>query len=583
MSEQLVTNVFVLTSKPGIKRDGTPLDNEYYTDGQWVRFQRGRPKKMGGFRSMSDFLTGPIRNVYVDARSVANTAHTFSPWGIQQLTFDFNGAGAGVIDRTPAGLAYNANYNWQSDAMFNSGGGGLPVLIAASAPDLDNIANESNGGVYSGGIADATAFTALDDGTNPISVSGGCCVLQPFLFVYGNNGLIKNSNANNITGASGWSGTNANTANVAGCKIVKGLPVRGGGQSPAGLFWGLDVLIRVSYVGGTALWAYDPLGSISIASKSGVIEYDNIYYWPGLDRFYAYTGVIQELPCALSQNFFFDNLNYTQAQKIWCIKVPRFGEIWWFFPTGTATECDHVLIFNVRENTWYDSALARTAGRPADVFRYPVMAGGEPTATVLLTYTAVTGTFNTNEVVTGGTSGATGRIVRILGGQLNLTDASGTFANGETITGASGATGTVTAVPQSQELDTLWQHEVGYDRVKGASFTAIPSYFETSNFQLATGGPTQDVPQGATNQVRLTKVEPDFLSAGTLQLTVRGQAYAQAPVQDGGVIPFDDTTTYLATREQRRQMSLRVESNEVGGFYEGGRTLLHVEPGDERA
>lgn len=577
------TNIFSLQGRPGIKRDGTDLDNEFFLDGQWVRWQRGRPKKMGGYRAMSSVMTGPMRNVLVDARASGNTAHVFSSWGIEQLSFDFDGAGAGVVDRTPAGLAYNVNRNWQSDSMYQNGGGGFPVVVAAAAPNLDSVSSDVTAGVYSGDVSAATAFTQIADGAGNILVSGGCVVLQPFLFVYGSNGLIRNSNANDFSVATGWSGVNANTGNFSGSKIVKGLPVRGGTQTPAGLFWALDSLIRVSYIGGTALWKYDPVGAITVLSSSAMIEYDGVFYWPGSDRFYAYTGVVQELPNDMNLNYFYDNLNYAAAQRVWAQKVPRYGEIWWFYPSGTNTECDKAIIYNVREKTWYDAALVRSAGAPAQVFRFPVQGGGDALATTYATYTAGAGTLNNNEVVTGGTSGAVGTIVRLLPGKINLVITSGTFVNGEVVTGTSGATGTLTSVPATQELNTLWQHEYGWDQVKSTEVTAIQAYFETSNFQWATGGPAQDAPQGATNNTRLTKFEPDFLSAGALTLTVRGRKYAQAAAIDGTPYPFTEDTEYIPTRDQARLMSLKLESNVAGGYFEGGRNLMTIEPGDERA
>jgi hypothetical protein len=36
-------------------------------------------------------------------------------------------------------------------------------------------------------------------------------------------------------------------------------------------------------------------------------------------------------------------------------------------------------------------------------------------------------------------------------------------------------------------------------------------------------------------------------------------------------------------REQRRMIRLRFNSNEVDGFYEMGRVILHTEPGDIRS
>jgi hypothetical protein len=109
---------------------------------------------------------------------------------------------------------------------------------------------------------------------------------------------------------------------------VKGLPVRGGANNPAGLFWALDSLLRVSFVGGTRLWTYDTISDdISVLSKHSMIEYSNIYYWVGVDKFYMYSGVVQELPNEMNANFFFDNVNMNHRQKVWVLKVPRFGEM----------------------------------------------------------------------------------------------------------------------------------------------------------------------------------------------------------------------------------------------------------------
>jgi hypothetical protein len=70
-------------------------------------------------------------------------------------------------------------------------------------------------------------------------------VLHPYVFVYGDNGLIKNCVAGNPFD---WNGADANETNVASTKIVKGLPVRGGSNAPSGLFWALDSLnSRQSY------------------------------------------------------------------------------------------------------------------------------------------------------------------------------------------------------------------------------------------------------------------------------------------------------------------------------------------------
>lgn len=580
--------LFQINSQPGIKRDGTELDGQNYQAGQWVRFQRGRPRKIGGYRDISDVLNGPIRSALVDSRGGQNTLHTFSPWGVQQLQFSNTGAGGLVADRTPAAFVTNANYTWTADTMFSGGGSNYVAIIASSTPDLNDIASDTTGGIYAGNVGATAILVKIQDGVGDIVVSGGVVVLNPFLFVYGSNGLIRNSNANDFSTATGWTtgGANyANTANVAGSKIVRGLPMRGGTQAPAGLFWALDELIRVTFVGGTALWRYDTLSAqTSILSKNSVIEYDGIYYWCGVDRFLMYTGVVQEVPNQLNINWFFDNLNFAQRNKVWAIKVPRFGEIWWFYPRGSATECTHAIILNVREGTWYDLACERTAGHEASTFHYPLMAGGEDSqASTVLTYAVVAGVFNIGDTVVGGTSGATGVIRRRAAGILNVINATGTFVNGEGITGSpSGATGTLTADPFSQQLDVAWQQEFGYDKIHGQSVTAIQSYFDTSNIGYPIGGPVENLPAGYNYQTRVTRMEPDFNQVGDMNFYVVGKSYPNSPEEISAPYVFSTSTEHLDMKEQRRELYVRFESNTQGGSFETGKVLLTIERGDVR-
>jgi hypothetical protein len=194
-------------------------------------------------------------------------------------------------------------------------------------------------------------------------VSGGACVLYPFLFVYGNNGFIANNNVDPTYGSQtldDWNGPLANRVNMSAGKIVKGMPVRGGTNSPSGLFWATDSLIRVSFTGDpNQYWKYDILSSqTSIMSSNAVVEMDGLYYWMGVDRFYAYNGTVNVLPNDKNVNWLFDNLNYTQRQKVWATKVPRYNEIWFFYPRGQATECTDAIIFNTKDKLWYDAGQA---------------------------------------------------------------------------------------------------------------------------------------------------------------------------------------------------------------------------------
>ena len=453
----MTQKVFALDTKPGVQRDGTIFDKQFYNDGRWVRFQRGRPRKMGGYRVISDQLTGPSRGIWVNAQNAFNYIFSGYNNGLQVLTIDDNGIGAGINNFTLSNFTASNLNLWQFDGFYDVAGAGVQSLLAHPGQNLASVDNDFNTPVLIGNINGTTmsqigTFTATITSTgtavvtipalnpligagqtitgtsippnttvvsvsttnitlssvipagvivatfsNNITVSGGVVSLHPYVFVYGNNGLIQNCAAGN---AQDWVSADANAVNVATGKIVQGLPVRGGSNAPSGLFWSLDSLVRVSYIGGAGsppqYWRYDIISSqSSILSSQSAIEYDGVYYWCGVDRFLMYNGVVKEIPNNMNQNYFFDNLNYAQRQKVWVSKVPRFGEVWWFYPRGDATECTDAIVYNTRENIWYDAGQAlgarRSAGYFSQVFHYPVQANWDtsPAATVF------TSSFNT--------------------------------------------------------------------------------------------------------------------------------------------------------------------------------------------
>lgn len=148
---------------------------------------------------------------------------------------------------------------------------------------MDDIGNSTTSPIYLGLVTDSGALvegSTLSVAAELNNVSGGIVAIGPYLFTYGSNGKIAYSDINDFTAAT--------EANVTQQKIVKGFPLRGGGAGPAGLFWSLDSLIRATFIQDATApdFQFDTLATdISILSSQGIVEYDGIFYWPGVDRF----------------------------------------------------------------------------------------------------------------------------------------------------------------------------------------------------------------------------------------------------------------------------------------------------------
>ena len=603
------TSTVILRSQPGIKRDGTKFDGEFYTDGQWVRFQRGLPRKIGGYRVVANYLTEVSRGFSTFTQQSLVYCHSGGSTTLERFYIDSSANSSLLLDRTPvavaatgtvtltggaagsvssikvndveimdspvafttdlattaAGIAANINtktstpdYSATSDGavititaddtgMYQNGftvvvtsttitteatdmAGGSDALIESSdnewdfdyqydssseanyiiahvAPNLGIANNDEGGQIFYGSVTGTDPLTSiqLPSGAN---CTGGVVALHPYLMYYGTAGIIGWSKPGEPTNLIALD-EGAGVARVWGQKIVKGLPLRG--SAPSGIFWAWDAVIRATFVGSPTYWQFDVVASdCSIISANAVVDYDGVFYWAGVDRFLMYNGVVREVPNQLNLNWFFDGLNKDQQSKVFAVKVPRYGEIWWCYPRGEATECSHAVVYNTRENTWYDTELpanGRTNGVHNNLFAAPIM----------------TGAYEQN------------------GNYL------------------------------------VWLHEQGVDEINGSHIEPILSYFETADIS--------SVAQGSNQWIRVNRVEPDFIQKGPMTLQVTGRANPRASEVYSEMFSFpahadnvQQQTVML--KEQRRELRFRFESNAVGGDYQMGQIIGHIGPSD---
>lgn len=571
-----IQKVYQITSLPGIKRDGTVLDGDNFTGGQWVRFNRGRARKMGGYQEVNSPLPGTIRAMQVWSRGGLNALVTACASGITQSNVDNSGGAGTTYDRTPVGFT-TLDGCWTMDNLYDEAAGSEnTILVAHRNNALDDIDEQTDYPVYWGVISDTTPLQAISG----LSVSGGIVAIAPYLVYYGSNGQVGWSDVNQPqTLNSGDAGQDR----VTGSKIVKGLPLRAS-SGPACILWSLDSVIRMDWVGGDAIFRFSTLSNqSSILSQNSAIEYDGDYFWVGVDRFMAYSGgKVQELPNQMNKNWFFDNLNFDQRQKVWATKVPRFGEIIWFFPFGDSEECTNAVVFNILEKTWYDFELSRSAGYYSQVFRYPTWCGTSSTGLVRVVLSTLTGAFEVGDSVVLSRSLSAGTVyvkedTDTILVKLNNPDTE----PGDIMTNLSqSGSGTVDSIVV---IDSAYIHEKGKNSVLSNSESAINSYIETSDFGYPTGGSQPNGIEGLNRWTRLIRVEPDFIMSGDMTMQVIGREFAQQDDTASSEFTFSSSTGKIDVREQRRQIRLKFSSNTLGGHFEMGRVILHIEPGDIRS
>ena len=391
---------------PGFHRDATTFSAVRAVDGQHVRWFNGRLRKIGGYTAGATQPNGVVRHLDLFWSGTTGYVHSFDDGGISRMTITPAGVLSAVTARTPAGFTISSNNNWQSAVMYDAASA-ANLLLAHCTENLNDPGDGTSRPIYTAEVTNTPVLT-----TTGISVDGGICVLQPYAFGYGSSGSIQWSDANRPTT---WAGGDAGNARIAASKIVRGFPmfdadyVAGGGSGATGTFWSLDSVMAARYIGGTVIFRFQTMNEdeISVLSSNAIAKLDGNFYWPGVDCFYVFAnGKTQRLPNDSNIDWFFENLNFTHRQKVWCALVRRWGEIWWHFPYDTATECSRALIFNAHEtartgkHVWYDTTIARAAGDRPAVFRWPLWANTGDPATL---YRHEVGT---NDVDTAGASTA---------------------------------------------------------------------------------------------------------------------------------------------------------------------------------
>ena len=111
-----------------------------------------------------------------------------------------------------------------------------------------------------------------------------------------------------------------------------------------------SAIYSLQYLGLPAVWGSQILGdNISIVSQNAAIVASGRVFWMGIDKFYVYDGRVNTLNCDL-RKYIYQDINLGQRQQIFCGTNEGFNEVWWFYCSENSTAIDRYVVYNYVEN-----------------------------------------------------------------------------------------------------------------------------------------------------------------------------------------------------------------------------------------
>ena len=172
-----------------------------------------------------------------------------------------------------------------------------------------------------------------------------------------------------------WTPTTTNTAGSlkigSGSRFVTALQTK-----REILVWTDTSLHSMTFIGPPFTFGIQQLASnITIIGPNAAVAVEDTVFWMGRDNFYVYNGATSQLPCNVKEKVFFD-FNTDEEDKVFAGVNSNFNEIWWFYPSASATENDSYVVYNYGEKLWYYGTLSRTAWLDRGIKEFPIATGG---------------------------------------------------------------------------------------------------------------------------------------------------------------------------------------------------------------
>jgi hypothetical protein len=351
------------------------------------------------------------------------------------------------------------------------------------------------------------------------------------------------------------------------------------------------------YIGPPYVYSFQRVGtSCGIISRRAAADVDMGVFWMGNGGFFRFDGnVVSEIPCAV-HDYVFGDLNTSQKSKTWAFTNGQFGEIWWFYCSGSSTEIDRYVAFDYKENHWLIGSLSRTSGASRGVFEYPMLMGQDGAMfdhEVGLSYVD-TQTYTVTVASVGGGNrfildGSNYPAITLKRGYTyvfdqsdgsnsghplafkNASDAS--YTSGVTSTGTVGNAGAKTTfVVPSDAPASLKYYCTVHGNGMGNNITVIDAdgvFAESGPFSMGSGDKIMQV----------TDLIPDEKTQGDVNIKFKSRFYPNATESTHG--PFTPANP-TAVRFSGRQIRMRIEGDTPYAAWRVGTMRIDAKAGGRR-
>jgi hypothetical protein len=275
----------------------------------------------------------------------------------------------------------------------------------------------------------------------------------------------------------------------------------------------------MQYVGPPYTFSFQQLGAnCDCAGPHAAVDVNGVAYWMGINAFYAFDGTVKKLACTV-QDYVFKDIAFREANKFHAGVNSQFNEVTWWYCSEDAVFPDRFVTYNYLENVWSVGSMPRTAWNDIGTYNFPVASEYLPDST----QTPVDGTI------------------------YGLTAGRG----------------------------VIYLQEVGVDGVDADAQTVIQtpisSYIKSGYFDIGDG-----------DQVMYMKrFIPDFKNqVGDLTVHLLLRYYPQETANPSSLDPYviEPTTNKVDTRARGRQISLRIESDELDSNWRYGTMRVDIVP-----